>query len=144
MRLWHKDLIPVLPRQQLLGQWRECCMIAKNIKEHGTPNHLLVNKIMDYPISDFFHYGILVENEMIRRGYKCDFQRFAQYFDHPSLISTAFNYDALFKDWHNDRYLRQCYLNLQEKFDCGGVAFEEFLKICYEITRRKKNDAVCF
>lgn len=25
MRLWHKDLIPYLPRQQLLGQWRECC-----------------------------------------------------------------------------------------------------------------------
>ena len=37
MRLWHKDLIYVLPRQQLLGQWRECCLIAKNIAEKGTP-----------------------------------------------------------------------------------------------------------
>jgi uncharacterized protein (TIGR02328 family) len=33
MRLWHKDLISVLPRQQLLGQWRECCLIARNIAE---------------------------------------------------------------------------------------------------------------
>ena len=47
MRLWHKDLIPVLPRQQLIGQWRECCLIAKQISEKGTPNHILVNKIMD-------------------------------------------------------------------------------------------------
>ena len=53
MRLWHKDLIDVLPNGQLLGQWRECCAIARNIKAKGTPNHLLVNKIMDYPDIDF-------------------------------------------------------------------------------------------
>ena len=46
MRLWHKDLIPYLPRQQLLGQWRECCCIAKSIHDKGSPNHLLVNKII--------------------------------------------------------------------------------------------------
>lgn len=28
MRLWHKDLIPALPRKQLLGQWRELCAIS--------------------------------------------------------------------------------------------------------------------
>ena len=39
MRLWHKDLIDVLPRQQLISQWREICCIAKNIAEKGTPNH---------------------------------------------------------------------------------------------------------
>ena len=41
MRLWHKDLIPYLPKQQLISQWRECCCIAKNIADNGTPNHLL-------------------------------------------------------------------------------------------------------
>ena len=55
MRLWHKDLIPVLPRQQLLSQWRECCCIARNIVENGTPNHILVNKILDYPINRDFY-----------------------------------------------------------------------------------------
>ena len=49
MRCWHKDLISVLPKQQLLGQWRECCLIAKNIAEQGTPNHILVNRIFNYP-----------------------------------------------------------------------------------------------
>ena len=33
MRLWYKYLIGVLPQKQLLGQWRECCLIAKNIAE---------------------------------------------------------------------------------------------------------------
>ena len=77
MRLWHKDLIPVLPDKQLLGQWRECCAIAKNIATKGTPNHLLVNKIMDYPIGHFYIYGVLVYTEMKARGFKCEFAKFA-------------------------------------------------------------------
>lgn len=28
MRIWHKDLIPVLPREQLVAQWKECSAIA--------------------------------------------------------------------------------------------------------------------
>ena len=29
MRLWHQDLIPKLPRPQLLGQHRECCALRE-------------------------------------------------------------------------------------------------------------------
>lgn len=128
MRLWHKDLIPVLPRQQLLGQWRECCLIAKNIKEKGTPNHLLVNKIMDYPIGHFWKYGYLIREEMFRRGYKCDFHRFEQWFDRPWRIVTP-EVNDLFADWHTDRYMNQCLMNLQEKFDCDGIGINEYMKI---------------
>lgn len=32
----------------------------------------------------------------------------------------------LYNDWHNDRYLRQCLFNLQEKYDCGGIPEEEW------------------
>ena len=31
MRLWHEDLIRKLPRQQLLGQHRECCALIIQI-----------------------------------------------------------------------------------------------------------------
>ena len=48
MRLWCKDLIPYLPKLQLLSQWRECCAICSNIANKGTSNHILVNKIMNY------------------------------------------------------------------------------------------------
>lgn len=128
MRLWHKDLIPVLPQQQLVGQWRECCLIAKHFAVDGTPNHLLVNKILLYPPGHFWKYGFIVMNEMVRRGYKVDFERFEQWIDKPYALIVPEEKD-LFNNWHNDRYLRQCYYNLEEKFDCGGISAEEWLPI---------------
>lgn len=126
MRCWHKDLIPVLPRQQLLSQWRECCAIARNIVYRGTPHHILVNKVMDYPIEDFWSYGLEVYHEMMRRGYKCDWGKFEKWFSDKHIAVT---HDNLFDGWHNDRYLMQCFYNLQEKYDCGGISEEEWRKI---------------
>lgn len=138
LRLWHKDIIQVLPKQQLLGQWRECCLIAKNIAKKGTPNHILVNKIMDYPIYDFIKYTALVIYEMKQRGYKVNPSCFDKYnlsddkagilaFD----MSKGYITNTLvFYDWHDLRYMRQCYYNLQEKYDNGGITPEEWLKIC--------------
>lgn len=31
--------------------------------------------------------------------------------------------------WHEDRYFIQCYYNLQEKYDCGGINPEDWEKI---------------
>ena len=125
MRLWHKDLIPVLPRQQLLGQWRECCLIARQIKENGTPNHILVNKVMDYPTDHFYSYAQLIFHEMTVRGYKCDWNKFCICSYWEKIIPLP----NLFSEWHNDRYLKQCLCNLQEKYDCGGISEEEWQKI---------------
>ena len=119
MRLWHKDLLPYLPRQQLLGQWRECCLIAKNIAEKGTPNHILVNKIMNYPIDHFIKYTELVCEEMDKRYYKINYNNFDKWILFASGLPVD-NYE-LFNNWHNFTYLRQCYYNLQEKHDCNGV-----------------------
>ena len=129
MRCWHKDLIPVLPRQQLLGQWRECCLIAKNIAEKGTPNHLLVNKVMKYPIEHFYRYAFNVFEEMERRNYKVDEAKFSKWFNAIWYKNVIIKNDELFMRWHNDRYLAQCYYNLQEKYDCGGISEEEWQKI---------------
>lgn len=122
MRLWHKDLISVLPRQQLLGQWREVCCIARNIEVEGSPNHILVNKIMDYPISHFNTYALAVYKEMTRRKYKCNWGKYEKWCTNTSIIDL----DKIFPMWHNDRYLRQCYYNLQEKYDCGGITDAEW------------------
>lgn len=120
MRLWHKDLISVLPDKQLLGQWRECCAIASNIANKGTPNHILVNKIMNYPLDHFYNYGVIVYCEMDLRGLKCDFKKFEHRFTY-STGTKIIDMENIFAGWHNDRYLAQCYHNLQEKFDCGGI-----------------------
>lgn len=134
MRLWHKDLIPVLPRQQLLSQWRECCCIAKNIAENGTPNHLLVNKILDYPPIHFELYCNLVYGEMIRRGYKVNEDSRHSLYNNIRKAEerNVFNRSiigTLYQDWHNERYFWQCYYNLQEKYDCGGISKEEWSKL---------------
>ena len=128
MRLWHKDLIKVLPRQQLLAQWRECCCIARNIAVNGSPNHILVNPIMDHTISDFIHYTMLVYREMVDRHIKCQWDRFIQHF--PLYCFNGYwIYNDLYNDWHNERYLTQCYYNLQEKFDRGGIPADEWERI---------------
>lgn len=129
MRLWHKDLIKVLPRQQLLSQWRECCCIARNIAVNGTPNHLLVNKVLDYPLAHFVAYTELVQNEMTNRGYKTDANKFYGWIAATNYISQYIDSQSIFKDWHNDRYFNQCFYNLQEKFDCGGIPIDEWERI---------------
>lgn len=32
----------------------------------------------------------------------------------------------VFKDWHNDMYFSICYMNLYEKYLCGGISPEEW------------------
>ena len=128
MRLWHKELIPFLPRQQLLGQWRECCAIAFNIEQNGTPNHVLVNKVMDYPREHFNSYAHIVYSEMLRRGYKADWKKFAGKETCKFLPEGR----ELFKGWHNERYMRQCIYNLQEKADCGAIPEDEWERITDE------------
>lgn len=135
MRLWHKDLISYLPRQQLLGQWRECCLIAKNIAETGTPNHLLVNRIMDYPLCHFSLYSEMVFSELLWRDCTADSSKFTK---NLPLGSTVIGKDDLFANWHDKRYYRQCYYNLQEKFDCGGISREEFTKIPHPFDYERK------
>lgn len=132
MRLWHKDLLKVLPREQLVAQWRELSAIAGNLNTKGTPNHILVNKILEYQREHFISYALYVRQEMTRRGYRTMDSVWNK------ILSTRetdygeieiLPIEELFPGWHNDRYLEQCYFNLEEKYDCGGVAQEWFEKI---------------
>lgn len=135
MRLWHKNLISVLPRQQLLAQWRELCCIAKNIAVNGTPNHLLVNKVLEYSDEDFFLYANIVLNEMKKREYFVSDTAWMKFYNNVTKGKDYFkpfeevDHSFLYKDWHNDRYLWQCYHNLQEKYDCGGITEEEWFEV---------------
>lgn len=134
MRLWHKELIPFLPRQQLISQWRELCCIAKNININNTPNHLLVNKIMDYNSEHLIMYTKLVINEMKNRNYNISQKSFDSFLKNLKISKKQYNninldFDDIFNGWHNKRYYKQCYYNLEEKYDCGGIFKSEFKKI---------------
>jgi uncharacterized protein (TIGR02328 family) len=129
MRLWHKDLIAVLPREQLVAQWRECSAIAGAIQKSGTPNHILVNYIVDN-LNSFVAYSYMVRQEMTRRGYRTMENVWTKI---NSLVSDdswkACVYSSIFPKEHNVRYFLQCYYNLQEKYDRGGISEADWQKI---------------
>ena len=130
MRMWHIQMIPVLPREQLVAQWRELSAIAGNIKTKGTPNHILVNKVMDYPMNHFVTYAAAVRAEMTKRGYRTMdkvWEKIISVSDKDVAFLLPFN--EIYSDWMNDTYWIICYYNLKEKWMCGGIKDEDWQKI---------------
>ena len=127
MRLWDYHLLEVLPDRFIVAQWRECIAIKRQW-EKGTLKHRLVSYVMDYDKRYFANYVVNVICEMTLRK-----------INHQKKFYKEFNdfcgfriYDAetyLHYPEHNDRYLKQCYYNLQEKYDRGIITKEEWKKI---------------
>ena len=126
MRLWHYKLLPVLPDKMIISQWRECIAIKRQW-EKGTLKHRLVSYVKDYFPIVFLEYVDMVVKELKKRNIK--YQR--KYYDEiiafcfvPLNVRQNFRYKE-----HNDRYLKQCYYNLQEKADRGIITKEEWDKL---------------
>ena len=111
MRLWHIDLIPYLPKSQLLAQWRELNSIFK--KED---KHILINYIYDYPKEYLLWYSYKVGKEMQNRNFKINLKNYLDYFYGICYQSSKFSE-------HNEEYLTICYWNLREKFIRGQKDF---------------------
>lgn len=137
MRLWHYKLIDVLPRQQLLGQWRELNLIWKEISENGTINHIIVNYINDYSILEFVAYCNIVEKEMLKRKYTIKSSLTSSlkqcYNEKDIPIIQKIIDEGPYKEIHNYRYLDQCYYNLQEKYDRGGINTNDYSIIAQKV-----------
>lgn len=120
----------------MLGQWRELNSIYK--KED---KHILINFIYKYPKKDLLLYSLKVILTMQRRGYNINLKNFIDYFqikDYKEMQKILLSNAKTFVKKMNKRYLLQCYYNLQEKYDCGGITEKEWNKInqrFYEITK---------
>ena len=68
MRIWHTKLIKALPKIHLVAQWRELSAIAGAIQKNGTPNHVLVNFVLDYDYDNFISYAYYIREEMNKRN----------------------------------------------------------------------------
>ena len=133
MRLWHKDLIPYLPDLQFRGQLRELVLIMRQWRDGGKTNHLLINRVMEYPKADLYRYFCEYEAEYFKRygrtldRYSSEFGRFANW-----SVDTKNN--TIFEVWHNKEYLRVCMANLYEKrfFGIGKsrITDEEWQRLC--------------
>ena len=127
MRLWHYELIrnSLLPKSQLLAQWRELNSIFKK-----QDNHILINYIYSYDKKYLKYYTDLVIQDMKKRNYKIkSYENYYKYFD---LDLQNDNQILLFKE-HNKDYLDICYYNLKEKYirgqkDSSKIEFEKLNK----------------
>jgi len=115
MRLWHYKLIPYLPRQQLLGQHRECCALRGKGWGKG---HSTVDYVFDYPPSKLFAYHRRILWEMCHRRYEVEDSWWARFYRGKncsswSLIQIGLDLDPYPE--HNEGYLYECLENLEMK-----------------------------
>lgn len=116
MRLWHEALIPLLPRQQLLGQHRE--VAALRGKGWGK-KHATVDYVFTHPYYKLFQFHLLVLAEMKQRGYTPDPLWSDPLYRGKNLprldrIQPLPITQPLYPE-HNNAYLEECLLNLAQK-----------------------------
>jgi uncharacterized protein (TIGR02328 family) len=127
MRLWHESLIPKLPRQQLLGQHRECCALRG--RGWGR-NHSVVNYVFEHEPERLVAYHFEVMDEMRKRGYNPDPIWYAASYrgsflgNQPGWANineadylrtyATFSHATIYPE-HNDEYLQECIDNLKGK-----------------------------
>lgn len=124
MRLWHIDLIPYLPKSQLIAQWRELNSIYKK-----QDNHILINYVYNYDKRYLLYYSNRVLFEMEQRNFRVkSFENFFNYFSEILYFRPMSAYR--FAE-HDDEYLLCNYYNLLEKYRRGQKDFskEEFAKL---------------
>lgn len=130
MRLWHTELIKALPREQLVAQWRELSAIAGAIQKNGTPNHILVNFVLDYDWKHFISYAYYVRQEMTQRGYRTMNNVWDKICSlNPTQDDEILPLGEVYKQKMNDDYFDICYYNLYEKMLCGGIVPETWRQI---------------
>ena len=129
MRLWHYKLLPYLPDAQFKGQLRELVAIMHDWRDKGKTNHLLINRVMEYPKADLYGYFLEYAFEYEERYGVLPKQadEFCEFGVH-----NWTHYP--FGDWHNAEYLRVCMANLYEKHYFGigksRITDEEWQRLC--------------
>ena len=124
MRLWHKDLIKALPQQHLVAQWRELSAIAGAIQKNGTPNHILVNFVLDYDYDNFISYAYYLREEMKKRKIRT----MDSVWNKIIALKPEYNLlpiENIYCQKMDNTYLTIWYYNLFEKFLCGMFETEE-------------------
>ena len=136
MRLWHYKLLPYLPDAQFKGQLRELVAIMHDWRDKGTTNHLLINRVMEYPKNELADYAFRYFKEYKRRYGKALREKYFEFAEFGYNMRNVFVCDNVkhFKGCHNKEYLRVCMANLYEKHFFGigksRITDEEWKRLC--------------
>ena len=116
MRLWHEQIIHLLPKNQLLGQHRECCALRGN---GWNKKHKIVDYVFTYSPYNLFIYHSKIMDEMEKREYRVSIEwrdknyRGQKAESYSNLEETNIS-SSIYKE-HNDEYLQECIENLAGK-----------------------------
>ena len=116
MRLWHEQIIHLLPKNQLLGQHRECCALRGN---GWNKKHKTVDYVFTYSPYNLFIYHSKIMDEMEKRGYRVSTEwrdknyRGQKAKSYSNLEETSIS-TPIYKE-HNSEYLLECIENLAGK-----------------------------
>lgn len=116
MRIWHYSLLPYLPELQFKGQLRELMAIMRDWRDKGQTNHILINRVTEYPKSDLVSYFVAYEVEFFARYGVQHMDKLDQFTEF--LGSERLKFPP-FVGWHDRDYLRVCMANLYEKHKFG-------------------------
>lgn len=128
MRLWHQSLIPYLDNKRLLGQHRECCALRG---KGWNRKHSTVDYVFKYDLAHLYEYHTVVMAEMMQRYYMIDSKWYSRKYRGQNLPESSLSEVGTFVSKiqmlngkmslctvypeHDDRYLRECLLNLKSK-----------------------------
>ena len=116
MRLWHEQIIHLLPKNQLLGQHRECCALRG---KGWNKKHKTVDYVFTYSPYNLFIYHSKIMDEMEKRGYRVSREwrdknyRGQKAESYSNLEETSIS-TPIYKE-HNNEYLLECIENLAGK-----------------------------
>lgn len=125
MRLWPLAILDQLPRQQLIGQHRECCALRG--KGWGR-KHSTVDYVFKHPYFWLFAYHKRIIDEMVKRGYRIsiewgcvDYRGKLIGDEHDGFTSWSHKdieylktHNAIYPE-HNETYMKECLENLARK-----------------------------
>lgn len=136
-KIWHKDLIPVLPSKLLFILYQNLANYSLNPVVPKSVNPYKY-KLSLFNKSHFFNYCCEVYNELSKRlmdeATRWGVDEYSEVIrvyvsDEEKQIGSSITHEELFDSWHNDRYLKQCYYTLEEMYDYELINSVEFERI---------------
>jgi len=138
MKIYHEDLIPILPKIALNNLWDDCIEMLKTWRQ--------IKYITDGPLSKFVWYTQQVFDEMRSRGYEPDFLLPIEALKARNVSEFKIN-QAYNHRWQAKPYMEhdedKLYADLRDLIIDGKKALNESIELLgegHEITIKKSQD----
>lgn len=147
-RLWHKDLLPLLPDNFIVNQLSDCVDIAESLMYKGIGPNEITERVSNFMPDEFYTFYRIVREEAIKRKLyeTIDLESFDKKFMENMIQFagrdnfTEVNRKFLYQGWFTTRYLQQCILSLEELYDNSKISLKDWFKIVNGI---RNNSQLC-